>query len=138
MSMELDQEALKNKNKYFPKITIELEGEAVGYLLSSCVQEVIDPQKKEAEELWEDLLNILKIWTGVKKGKEGKPPTNRDIKFQAAWLHYEKGLTWRKVADKLCPDKSHNHMKSEYKDCLDKFRKPAEKYFKDIEVKAHS
>ena len=135
MSMELDQKALKNKDKNLPKITIELEGEAVGYLLSSCVRGVDIPQKDEAKKLWEGLLKVLEIWTGVKKGRGGKPPSL--YKRKAAWWRDQKNLTWAEVADKLC-HKDHNHKyDSKGKECAQKYRKAAEKHYKDIEKKGN-
>ena len=124
---ERDRQAL-------PKLTIEIKGEPV-CLLMKAKQPLQSPVErlaahKEAKVIWKSLLKKLSLWaeiTQVGRGRRGK-----GLGHRAAFLHDHKKLTWKKVAEKLCPIR-HKHNWN----CTQNFRAQARQFWDRLQRKLH-
>ena len=123
---ERDRQAL-------PKLTIEIKGEPV-CLLMKAKQSLQNPveqlaAQKEAKVIWIALLNKLSLWAEITRVERGRPGKGGR---RAAFLHDQKGLSWVRVAKKLCPIR-HEHDRK----CGDNFRSQAEQFWDHLQSKVH-
>ncbi len=115
-----------NSNKdRLPKILIEIEGEPVCFLMKAMHPDEGRTVRKEARRIWESLVKELGVMFDVQQRREGRPIEFRLEK--AAHLKYSGNLSWKQVAEKLCPEK-HAHKKK----CREMFRKGVAQFFKRL------
>lgn len=113
--------------KELPKVTIEIEGEPVCTLMRARY-ELEDPYerrevRKKAKRTWDSLIKQLYAMVGVGHLKRGRPQEHRI--GRAAYLKYHRRLTWREVAQELCPE-NHAHTK----DCRERFQRGVDQLWK--------
>jgi hypothetical protein len=121
-----------------PKITIDLEGELVCVLMKGMYWSS-DPydlraRRNAAKRIWDALYGELRLLVGAGCSDEGRPADLRPD--AAAYLKYFHGLSWRLVAEQLCPakhiDTEHTHTEK----CKENFRKAVANYFKRLKQDA--
>ena len=76
--------------------------------------------QKKAQVMWRFVTQEIAARLGIQDPGRGRPRSED----HAAWLHYHFGLSWRKVAERLCKE-DHRHASP----CRDKYRKQAALYW---------
>jgi len=86
---------------------------------------------EEAEKIWEAVFDTLFVWAGLKRIESGRP--QKEHGYDAAHLHDFEGLSWTKVAARLCQESAEHRKNPKHRsDCTDKFRKSANAYYKKV------
>jgi hypothetical protein len=115
-----------DKNK-LPKIVIEIEGEPVCILYKSRYNlrdlEERTSVRAEAKRMLDCLIKDLLVNFQVKYSRANRPLIN--LGQEAAYLHDHRRLSWREVANQICPRK-HSHDFT----CRTNLRKQAEHWYR--------
>lgn len=110
-----------------PKITIQIQGEPVrlfwGVMDDSIEIQNFGAASPKVVKTWRSLLKWLSLLTGHERPTAGQP-TDTIFEHAALW-HHLRGLSIRKVAEKLCP-LNHKHDSK----CVERFRKGIERFWK--------
>lgn len=125
---------LSRDRSTLPRITIETEGELVCVLMKAmCYSQDASERstvRNEAWRIWTALSREIGVILGIERPQQGRP---WDFRFQkAALLKYHDGLSWRQVAERLCPEK-HTHTRQ----CRERLRKGVEYFFNELRNRAH-
>lgn len=124
---------LSKDRSTLPKITIETEGELVCVLMKAmCYSQDASERstvRNEARRIWTALSKEIGVILGIERPQQGRPS---DFRFEkAALLKYDDGLSWRQVAERLCPE-NHTHARK----CQERFRKGVEYLFNELRNRA--
>lgn len=91
-------------------------------------------RRHDAKRIWEAIFRELRLLVGIGHSDEGRPADLRPD--AAAFLKYYDGLSWRQVAENLCPKKYIDTGHTCTKHCKENFRKAVANYFKRLKQDA--
>jgi len=108
-----------------PELRISIKGEPVSVLINAAERAGApsETMKEEARKMWESLNRSVSVRLGIQQATQGRPSTA--LGEDAAWLHDHAGLSWAKVAPKLCSQK-HQHDSH----CTDNYKQQAKQFWK--------